>query len=133
MNQILTHVGLLDKELVRQWAFHVLQRFADLLGVEEVQKRLKQTRTCYSLFSGIECVRHAWNLITAASIEMWSVDPGMKFEFSVRAFACMLCDSGFRFVIQVHFLANRGQKQPVCPQGGEGQRMPRPDHEVVRR
>ena len=69
----------------RQWAFFVLRRFGDLLGVSEVQHRLKQARKFYSFCSGIECFRHAWTFIIAASIEMWGVDPDAQQPFSVWA------------------------------------------------
>lgn len=69
----------------RQWAFFVLRRLASLLGEDTVKSKLASKRPLFSLFSGMECVKHAWVFISAASIELWGIKPGICFGFSASA------------------------------------------------
>ena len=71
--------------LLRQWAFHVLRRTADLLGEDVVKSRLARSRPVYSLFAGMECVKHGWQFIQAAALELWGIKPSVEWEFSVMA------------------------------------------------
>eukprot|EP00435_Cladocopium_sp_Y103_P026369 s3891_g6.t1 len=73
-----------DELQERQWAFMVLARLADLLGADLVQTRLKAKRPVYSLFSGMECVKHAWQFVDAACLELWGFRTGLYFDFSAR-------------------------------------------------
>ena len=55
---------------------------AALIGEEQLKERLGRHREAFSLFSGIECVRHAWAFINAAAVEMWGLSPGLDFKLS---------------------------------------------------
>lgn len=66
------------------WAFFILDRFAEVLGVEELKSRLSRAWCANSFFSGIDCVKHAWTFITAASVEMFGISPGVDFALSVE-------------------------------------------------
>ena len=70
---------------LRCWAFFILDRFAEVLGVEELKSRLSRAWCANSFFSGIDCVKHAWAFITAASVEMFGISPGVDFALSVWA------------------------------------------------
>ena len=80
------HVLILNLWLqcsLRCWAFFILDRFAALLGVDELKLRLSRAWCANSFFSGIDCVKHAWAFITAASVEMFGISPGVDFAMSV--------------------------------------------------
>lgn len=85
MLQVMACLCHSDPLAMRQWAFHVLRRLADLFGEDVVTSRLRAKRNLYSLFSGVECVKHAWAFVDAACLELWGFRTGMVFEFSVRA------------------------------------------------
>ena len=56
---------------------------ADLLGLELVQSRLRRKIRIFSIFSGIDCQKFAWQFLSAACEQLWQFEPGVTFEFSV--------------------------------------------------
>jgi hypothetical protein len=69
----------------RQWAFVLLQRFAELLGKDEVTRKLVSTRwQCWTMFSGIDCCREAWAFIEKAADDLWGVKVGLQWHFMVE-------------------------------------------------
>ena len=71
--------------MTRQWAFVLLQRFAELLGKDEVTHKLVSTRwVCWTMFSGIDCCREAWAFIEKAADGLWGVEVGLQWHFMVE-------------------------------------------------
>ena len=71
--------------MTRQWAFVLLQRFAELLGKDEVTRKLVSTRwECWTMFSGIDCCREAWAFIEKAADDLWGVKVGLQSHFMVE-------------------------------------------------
>lgn len=56
---------------------------ADLLGLEVVQSRLRRKIRIFSIFSGIDCQKFAWQFLSAACVQLWQFEPAVTFEFSV--------------------------------------------------
>lgn len=73
------------------WAFILLERVSAIFGKGFVQKRIRDVKwSCYDLFGGILCVRRAWEMLSAAALEMWGVKSGLTFAFNVeKNSACM--------------------------------------------
>ena len=71
--------------LVRTWAFQILLRLAELLGIDFVQKKLKANIRVHSLFSGVDGPKHACAFIQAACVELWGFSPNIYFDFSAAA------------------------------------------------
>ena len=69
---------------------------------------------CFDLFGGALCVRRAWELISAAALEMWGVVTGLTFTFNV---AQMYKKKRFRIAINRFAINLHWSKQvwiPLC-------------------
>lgn len=64
-------------------AFPVLRRCAALFGKEFCCLRLQQEQEVMTLFSGIECTRKAWEMVSAAALELWGISTGVRFTCAV--------------------------------------------------
>ena len=74
---------LLPIQLLRMWAKATLTRAAAVFGAETLCARLQQEIPIFSMFSGVECARQAWEHIHAAAFELYGIETGVTFVGAV--------------------------------------------------
>ena len=84
IQQYLKPLKFLSQKTLRKWSDFVLLRMADLMGKDQVQKKLKTLRTVYSFFAGIDCQRFAWKMITGSCERLWGFRPMILFDSAVN-------------------------------------------------
>lgn len=66
----------------RNWPQTLLARSCVHFGKDYVIKKLQEPVTACSLFSGVECARHAWAALSGAAQQMWGIDTGLTWAFT---------------------------------------------------
>lgn len=70
---------------LRGWAHALLERCEAIFGLEHCKEMISKHQDAYTLFSGIECARHSWDMIEAAARSRWNVESGLRFQFAVTS------------------------------------------------